>query len=73
MFVVASALDWLDDAIRLRTRVAADGSSRTRCAPPRRPDLAIFLLVLPDGAYVYGALALGWGFNELSAGFFVAA
>ena len=30
-------------------------------------------MLLPMGAYVYGALALGWGFNELSAGFFVGA
>jgi uncharacterized ion transporter superfamily protein YfcC len=30
--------------------------------------IALFML-LPMAAYVYGALALGWGFNELSAGF----
>jgi uncharacterized ion transporter superfamily protein YfcC len=35
-------------------------------------DLLIFLLaVSPIAAYVYGAIALDWGFNELSAGFFV--
>ena len=33
-------------------------------------DVLIFLLMLaPMAAYVYGALAFGWGFNELTAGF----
>ncbi len=41
--------------------------------PALRTDLAIFLLVLsPMAAYVYGAIALDWGFNELSAGFLIA-
>lgn len=36
-------------------------------------DVLIFLLVVsPILAYVYGAVALGWGFNELSAGFVIA-
>jgi len=36
-------------------------------------DVAVLLLALaPMAAYVYGALALGWGFNELSGGFFIA-
>lgn len=36
-------------------------------------DVAIFvMLVAPMAAYVYGAMYLDWGFNELSAGFFVA-
>jgi len=36
-------------------------------------DLLILLIaVSPIAAYVYGAVALGWGFNELSAGFFIA-
>jgi uncharacterized ion transporter superfamily protein YfcC len=37
-------------------------------------DAVIFLIVIsPMAFYVYGAIALGWGFNELSAGFFIAA
>lgn len=37
-----------------------------------RRHLFILLLVLaPMAAYVYGALGLGWGFNELSAAFLV--
>ncbi len=36
-------------------------------------DVGIFvMLVAPMAAYVYGAMYLGWGFNELSAGFLVA-
>lgn len=34
--------------------------------------LVLGLIVAPFGAYVYGALALGWGFHELSAMFLVA-
>ncbi len=37
-------------------------------------DLLILALVLaPMAAYVYGSIRLGWGFNELSAGFLVGA
>jgi uncharacterized ion transporter superfamily protein YfcC len=33
-------------------------------------DLVIFgLMIAPMAAYVYGAMQLGWGFNELTAGF----
>ena len=36
-------------------------------------DVAIILIaVAPIAAYVYGSVALGWGFNELSGGFIVA-
>ena len=36
-------------------------------------DFAILLIaVAPIAAYVYGSVALGWGFNELSGGFLVA-
>jgi len=48
--------------------------------PPQRGDagasgrdvLMLVLLLAPIAAYVYGALRLEWGFNELSAGFFIA-
>ena len=41
--------------------------------PASAKDLAMFVLLLaPMAAYVYGAYAWGWGFNELSAGFFAA-
>jgi uncharacterized ion transporter superfamily protein YfcC len=35
--------------------------------------LALAALVLPMALYVYGSLAFGWGFNELSAVFFAGA
>jgi uncharacterized ion transporter superfamily protein YfcC len=34
--------------------------------------LILLLVISPMAAYVYGSIVLGWGFNELSAGFFVA-
>jgi uncharacterized ion transporter superfamily protein YfcC len=41
--------------------------------PPRARDAAMLALaILPFGPYVYGVLALDWGFNELSALFLVA-
>lgn len=58
-----------------RTRIAAagaEGAGEGPSAPLPARDLVIFLLVLaPMAAYVYGAMELGWGFNELSAGFIV--
>jgi len=40
---------------------------------PTAKDFAILLIaVAPIAAYVYGSVALGWGFNELSGGFLVA-
>lgn len=38
-----------------------------------RDALILSFMVLPLAAYVYGALALGWGFNELSGAFFIGA
>jgi uncharacterized ion transporter superfamily protein YfcC len=35
--------------------------------------LILAIAVSPIAAYVYGSVALGWGFNELSAGFLIAA
>jgi uncharacterized ion transporter superfamily protein YfcC len=43
-------------------------------APASAKDVAIFLLMIaPMAAYVYGAIAFGWGFNELTAGYVAAA
>jgi uncharacterized ion transporter superfamily protein YfcC len=46
----------------------------THDAPvPTRTDYVIFCIAIaPIAAYVYGSVALGWGFNELSGGFLVA-
>ncbi len=38
-----------------------------------RDALIMALVLLPFAAYVYGALAFGWGFNELSGAFFIGA
>src|SRR5215510_11456073 len=34
--------------------------------------LILFIAIAPIAAYVYGSVALGWGFNELSGGFLIA-
>jgi uncharacterized ion transporter superfamily protein YfcC len=42
-------------------------------APLSTKDVMILLIVIaPMAAYVYGSITLGWGFNELSAGFIIA-
>ncbi len=78
MFLAGFAL-WVAWTMRhaARARVAAGAKSADTdeaiAAPLPRRDLLIFMMVLaPMAAYVYGALAWGWGFNELSAGFILA-
>jgi uncharacterized ion transporter superfamily protein YfcC len=78
MFGVAFAL-WVGWTMRYASK------RRTLVAPARvadaeppahvsAKDVAILVLVVsPMAAYVYGSVALGWGFNELSAGFFIGA
>ena len=46
---------------------------RRGCFPQReRRHMVVLSFVLPPmAAYVYGAFSLGWGFNELSAAFFI--
>ena len=59
----------LDDALRRASEVPSMHPATTSedARPASRHDVAIFLLMLaPMAAYVYGAIALGWGFNELS-------
>jgi uncharacterized ion transporter superfamily protein YfcC len=75
MLVVAVAL-WIawtmKYALSKRTAVeVADGPVAGRVATK---DVLILLLVSsPVLAYIYGSLHLGWGFNELSAAFLIAA
>ncbi|HEY5061095.1 MAG TPA: hypothetical protein VII52_06135 [Gemmatimonadaceae bacterium] len=76
MFALAFVL-WVGWTMRYaskrRTLVAPAGEAE----PPARvsaKDVAILVVVVsPMAAYVYGSVALGWGFNELSAGFFIGA
>jgi uncharacterized ion transporter superfamily protein YfcC len=75
MFAAGVGL-WIGWTLRYakRTRVASADIAEPAAERATAKDVAIFLLVLaPMAAYVYGALAWGWGFNELSAGFFMAA
>jgi uncharacterized ion transporter superfamily protein YfcC len=76
MFVVAVVL-WVAWTMRYaaRTRTAITASSADGGVADRVSGKDILILVLvisPMAAYVYGSIALGWGLNELSAGFFVA-
>jgi uncharacterized ion transporter superfamily protein YfcC len=73
--LVAASIAWIGWTLRYasRTRAAAatidvDADSR---AAGVRDAVIMSLMLVPMGAYVYGALKLDWGFNELSAGFFV--
>jgi uncharacterized ion transporter superfamily protein YfcC len=76
MFVVALVL-WVAWTVRYaaKTRVAsvAPGTDDQVTERVSAKDVLILLVVIsPMAAYVYGSIAAGWGFNELSAGFFVA-
>jgi uncharacterized ion transporter superfamily protein YfcC len=76
MFVVAVLL-WIAWTMRYAasTRTAMSDAREDVDAPERfsaRDGLLLLLVISPMAAYVYGSIALGWGFNELSAGFFVA-
>ena len=84
MLVVAVAL-WIAWTMRHAARMRAIqpsaageplGADRTAAvapAPLAKKDALILLLVAsPVVVYVYGSLFHGWGFNELSASFFIA-
>ena len=59
-----------------RTRVWDQGSELIpdpRSPIPTGRDFVIFAIAIaPIAVYVYGSVALGWGFNELSGGFLIA-
>ena len=57
-------------AITTRTAPSAAPGGGHSASP--RDGLILLIAILPIAAYVYGASALGWGFNELSGGFVVA-
>jgi uncharacterized ion transporter superfamily protein YfcC len=55
-----------------RTRIAPEiPESRGAGGASGRDVLMLAILLAPIAAYVYGAMELGWGFNELSAGFVI--
>ncbi|MEP6491794.1 MAG: Na+/H+ antiporter NhaC family protein [bacterium] len=76
MFVVALAL-WIAWTMRYaattRTEIGAENPDRPPPPTLSTKDILIFLLVVsPMAVYIYGSIALGWGLNELSAGFLIA-
>jgi uncharacterized ion transporter superfamily protein YfcC len=75
MFVGALVL-WIAWTMRYAARTRSEIATIDAVAGERvsGKDVGILLLVIaPMAAYVYGSLTMGWGFNELSAGFFIAA
>jgi len=79
MFIAGLAL-WIGLTLRhaVKTRstavpAAADGMAQG-AAPPfdGRHMLILAIVLAPMAAYVYGALRLDWGLNELAGGFLVA-
>jgi uncharacterized ion transporter superfamily protein YfcC len=54
-----------------RTPVAV--STEVHASLTTRDALLIACVTLPLAAYIYGSLRLGWGFNELSAAYFIGA
>ncbi|HEX8943824.1 MAG TPA: hypothetical protein VF785_11860 [Gemmatimonadaceae bacterium] len=76
MFIVAFVL-WVTWTMRYaaKTRTATSTPAEVgdvASGVSGRDTLILLLVVSPMAAYVYGSIVLGWGFNELSAGFFVA-
>jgi uncharacterized ion transporter superfamily protein YfcC len=76
MFIAGLAL-WIGWTLRYAARTRTVALADTRDSAPgaglSAKDAAILVLIIsPMAAYVYGSIALGWGFNELSGGFFIA-
>jgi uncharacterized ion transporter superfamily protein YfcC len=76
MFAVGLLL-WIIVTVRhaaANRQPTRDGQA-SALAPPMhaRHILALVSMLLPMACYVYGAMRLDWGFNELSASFFVGA
>jgi uncharacterized ion transporter superfamily protein YfcC len=75
MFVAGSAL-WIGWTMRYARRHREEPSTPSlggATLPSSRHFTIFGLLIAAMAAYVYGALRLGWGFNELSGAFVVAA
>jgi uncharacterized ion transporter superfamily protein YfcC len=75
MFVAALVM-WIAWTIRYaaRNRVSPDETARADASTlPAKHVVILAIAVAPMAAYVYGALRLDWGFNELSGAFLLAA
>jgi uncharacterized ion transporter superfamily protein YfcC len=53
-------------------RIVSGANGASAAGVSRRDLLVLAIVLAPMAAYVYGSTAAGWGFNELSAIFFVA-
>jgi len=75
--LAAAFVVWVIWTLRYAEKHGSIGGSSDETddmGPASTLDVMIFLMMLaPMAAYVYGAIALGWGFNELSAGYVAAA
>jgi uncharacterized ion transporter superfamily protein YfcC len=75
MFVAALGL-WIAWTVRYAARHRVTAATSTSGEAPRFPArhaLILAIALTPMAAYVYGALRLDWGFNELSGAFLLAA
>jgi uncharacterized ion transporter superfamily protein YfcC len=73
MFLAALAA-WIAWTMRYATRhrtAAAAHAPAVQPSFPARHALILAVALTPMAAYVYGALRLGWGFNELSGAFVI--
>src|SRR5438034_1337383 len=73
---VAALVMWIAWTIRYaaRNRVSPAGTTRVDARTlPAKHVLILAIALAPMAAYVYGALRLDWGFNELSGAFLLAA
>ena len=74
MFVAALVM-WIAWTIRYAARNRVSPAATTRVGPRTLPAKHVLILAIalaPMAAYVYGALRLDWGFNELSGAFLLA-
>lgn len=73
LLVAFSLWTWWTIRHAERHRLAPElGVEATRAPFDARQRLILLLIVTPFVAYVVGVLKFGWGFNELSAAFFIA-
>jgi uncharacterized ion transporter superfamily protein YfcC len=75
MFVAALTLwiAWTINYARKHRVTAPPVSAAGETALPAKHALILAIAITPMAAYVYGALRLDWGFNELSGAFLIAA
>jgi len=70
----AAIVLWIAWTLRWATtkRIEPSSEFEMRSAATAKDFAILLIAVSPIAAYVYGSVALGWGFNELSGGFLIA-